>query len=108
MADAAYTMITHTDGTKCIWLDGEFFVPLDAGGEGYACPKEHPWMPEPMTSDYQYRILRKIDGIFVPRGGIFNTFEEAQHQADALTSFKPDVECKIVTRIVMRSDWKDV
>jgi hypothetical protein len=42
-------MMTHPNGDKCIWLtnadgsSGEWFVPLDAGGEGYTCPHEHPW-----------------------------------------------------------------
>jgi len=33
---------THRDGTQCIWVDGGWFVPLDAGGEGYPCEQEHP------------------------------------------------------------------
>lgn len=31
----------HTDGRTCIWADGYWFVPLDAGGEGYGCDREH-------------------------------------------------------------------
>ena len=40
-------LYTHPTGEKCIWLDGSngwpgyWFVPLDAGGEGYACELEH-------------------------------------------------------------------
>jgi hypothetical protein len=33
---------THRDGTQCIWVDGGWWVPLDAGGEGYPCEQEHP------------------------------------------------------------------
>lgn len=35
------------DGTKCIWLGDSWFVPLDAGGEGYTCTKEHFTNPKP-------------------------------------------------------------
>lgn len=35
--------VTHPNGDQCIWIDGDgWFVPLDAGGEGYDCPHEHP------------------------------------------------------------------
>lgn len=33
---------THSDGTQCVLLeDGTWFVPLDAGGEGYPCEQGH-------------------------------------------------------------------
>jgi hypothetical protein len=39
---AAHDMFTHRDGRVCILVeDGTWFVPLDAGGEGYACEREH-------------------------------------------------------------------
>ena len=39
---AAHDMFTHRDGRVCILVeDGTWFVPLDAGGEGYACDREH-------------------------------------------------------------------
>lgn len=42
MAEFAHESFTHTDGRVCIWLDDHWFVPLDAGGEGYGCEREHP------------------------------------------------------------------
>jgi hypothetical protein len=40
----AHGLYKHPDGSECIWLEEtqEWFVPLDAGGEGYGCEKEHP------------------------------------------------------------------
>lgn len=36
--ESAHPVYQHRDGSKCIWLDGTgWFVPLDAGGEGYDC-----------------------------------------------------------------------
>lgn len=37
----AHDVYQHDDGTKCIFDSGEWFVPLDAGGEGYTCTKGH-------------------------------------------------------------------
>lgn len=34
---AAYPALTHRDGTQCVWVGDHWFVPLDVGGEGYAC-----------------------------------------------------------------------
>jgi hypothetical protein len=42
---AAHDMYTHGNGQICILVDGTWFVPLDAGGEGYLCEMEHG--PEP-------------------------------------------------------------
>ncbi len=35
--DSAHPMMVHRNGDKCVWIDDRWFVPLDAGGEGYAC-----------------------------------------------------------------------
>jgi hypothetical protein len=45
---AAHDMFTHRDGRVCILVeDGTWFVPLDAGGEGYTCEREH----DPLATD---------------------------------------------------------
>jgi hypothetical protein len=42
----AHPLFQHPNGDQCIWIDtesgGYWFVPLDAGGEGYACEGDHP------------------------------------------------------------------
>jgi hypothetical protein len=39
---AAHDVYRHRDGTTCILdEDGLWFVPLDVGGEGYACDQNH-------------------------------------------------------------------
>lgn len=35
------TVTTHPDGTKCIWMDDNWFVPV-AAGEVYTCEQFHP------------------------------------------------------------------
>lgn len=37
----AHDAYTHRDGRTCILVDGVWFVPLDVGGEGYDCEREH-------------------------------------------------------------------
>jgi hypothetical protein len=37
-----YDSYTHDeDGRVCIWMDNRWFVPLDAGGEGFECERLH-------------------------------------------------------------------
>ena len=44
--------LTHRDGTQCIFVDGGWFVPLDAGGEGYDCTNaEHREISNPRRGD---------------------------------------------------------
>lgn len=43
--EMTHVQITHKDGQVCIWLNGQYFVPLDAGGGGRTCTQEHPWEP---------------------------------------------------------------
>lgn len=31
----------HADGTICVVLDDEYFIPYDIGGEGTTCTKDH-------------------------------------------------------------------
>ena len=80
----AHPMVTHTDGSKCIWLDGEWFVPLDAGGEGYTCPQEHPWSVKGRTALAEFADW-DISGV-TPHSEISNHWyhyglEEAQESA---------------------------
>lgn len=43
MSEFAHPVYQHPNGDKCIWIEqGYWFVPLDVGGEGYACEKWHP------------------------------------------------------------------
>jgi hypothetical protein len=77
-------MMTHPDGTKCIWLDGEWFVPQDAGGEGYTCPQEHPWSFKGRTALAQFADW-DINGV-IPHSEISNHWyhyglNEAQESA---------------------------
>lgn len=38
----SHDVYQHADGATCILVeDGTWFVPLDAGGEGYPCEKQH-------------------------------------------------------------------
>ena len=39
---AAHDVYTHRDGLICVLVeDGTWFIPYDAGGEGYACERMH-------------------------------------------------------------------
>lgn len=49
---AGHDLYTHRDGHVCVLVeDGTWFVPLDAGGEGYPCLRQHgPLTPDPMDT----------------------------------------------------------
>lgn len=36
-----YDTFIHTDGTTCVWIGEEWFIPYDVGGEGIICEKDH-------------------------------------------------------------------
>lgn len=48
-----HDMYTHEDGSKCVFVSGEWFVPLDAGGEGYSCEKPHFVSNSDMMTSYK-------------------------------------------------------
>lgn len=37
-----HPLFTHPDGQQCIWVDDDYFVPYDVGGEGVDCRQWHP------------------------------------------------------------------
>lgn len=47
------------DGQVCIWLDGTgWFHPLDAGGEGYDCDRDHHAEPSGIRRDTFAEVSR--------------------------------------------------
>jgi len=60
----SYDTYTHAEDDRvCILIeDGTWFVPLDAGGEGYGCERQHG--PSPHNLEQQVRQLRETLALY--------------------------------------------
>lgn len=71
MTEFTYDAYTHAeDGRVCIWVDDYWFVPLDAGGEGFSCTRVHrgknTGLDETVTY-YKETPMNLADSVIIPR-----------------------------------------
>ena len=105
----SYGSYVHPDGAQCIWMDDtrEWFVPLDAGGEGYTCEKEHPLVDEVEALRQQVRELEEMvdrftTAVTIERRMIWIDPEDGTHIV--WTGNAPPPSCIPMKRYV--TDWK--
>lgn len=72
--------IHREDGRTCIpESDGSWFVPLDAGGEGYACTRPHPEVSEKANRYYVFRY-----SAYYPEGGMNDCVLRTKDREEAI------------------------